>query len=230
LTGFTEKRAFFSMYPVGLQSVRQEVRTTVFLDWSLALGAGALFGLAGRREVAASTSLARTRAFRWGLVYLHLGVLAISLTLYAIEPAWMWMYWVDPTHLPIAVVALAFVLYEVCYIAGFALASELERWRRNATWLLAGGMMIAISAAEVATRYRLFHFGTYDEFHAGKAVLGLKTSPFHLEPAMAIVLGPGLLATVAIVLVALKIWRDDERRTVAPKPDVGVIPAEYTAN
>ena len=202
---------------------------TVFLDWSLALGAGLFFGLAGRREVEASPSFTRTRAFRWGFVYLHLGVVAISLTLYALEPAWMWMYWVDPSHLPVVVVALAFVLYEVCYLAGFALASELERWRRNSTWVLVGGMFAAITAAEVATYHRLFHFGTYSEFLAGRAVLGIRFSPFHLEPAMAIVLGPGLLATVAVVWLALKIWRDNERRDVPPKAGVGVVPAEYTA-
>jgi hypothetical protein len=198
--------------------VREGVIETVFLDWALALGSGLLFGLAGRGEVASSPSLVRTRAFRWGLIYLHLGVLAISLTLYAIQPAWMWMYWVDPAHLPVVVVILAFVLYEVCYIAGFALAAELERWRRNATWALAGAMFVAINAAEVATRTRLFHFGSYSDFAAGRAPLGIRFSPFHLEPAMAIVLGPGLIATVAIVVVAVKLWKDDQRRVPAGAP------------
>jgi len=185
---------------------------TVFLDWGLALGAGLLFGLAGRNEVASASSLFRTRAFRWGMAYLHIGVIAISVTLYAIEPAWMWMYWVDPTRLPIVVVVLTFVLYEVSFIGGFALAAELERVRRNATWILAGGIGAAITAAEVATRVRLFHFGSFDEFAAGRAPLGLDTSPFHLEPAMAIVLGPGLLATAAVVVIAVRLWKDDERR------------------
>jgi hypothetical protein len=185
---------------------------TVFLDWGLALGAGLLFGLAGRNEVASTPSLFRTRAFRWGLAYLHIGVIAISATLYVLEPAWMWMYWVDPTKLPIVVVVLAFVMYEVAYIGGFALAAELERVRRNAAWILALGMFAAITTGEIATRTRLFHFGSFDEFAAGRAPLGLETSPFHLEPAMVIVLGPGLLATAAIVVIAIKLWRDDERR------------------
>jgi len=219
---------FFPVCPLPLQSKHEGVIETVFLDWALALGAGLLFGLAGRGEVRSSPSLVRTRAFRWGLVYLHVGVLAISLTLYALEPAWMWMYWVDPTHLPIVVVALAFVLYEICYVAGFALAAELERWRRNATWAVAGAMFLAINAAEVATRTRLFHFGSFDEFAAGRAPLGIDFSPFHLEPAMAIVLGPGLLATAAVIVIALRLWRDTERRAGANAP-VDVAPATYTA-
>lgn len=201
---------------------------TVFLDWGLALGAGLLFGLAGRNEVASADSLFRTRAFRWGLAYLHIGVIAISATLYVLEPAWMWMYWVDPTRLPLVVVVLAFVMYEVAYIGGFALAAELERVRRNATRILAGFAGVAITAAEVATRTRLFHFGTFDEFAAGRAPLGLETSPFHLEPAMVIVLGPGLLATVAIVVIAVRLWRADERRamsTPAGATEASTVPA-----
>ena len=200
---------------------------TVFLDWALALGAGLIFGLAGRREVAASPSFTRTRAFRWGFAYLHLGVLAISLTLYAIEPAWMWMYWVDPARLPVVVVVMAFLLYEICYVAGFALAAELERWRRNSTWVLVGAMGAAITAAEFATRVRLFHFGSFDDFAAGRAPLGIDFSPFRLEPAMAIVLGPGLIATAAVVVLALRLWRSDQRRPAGDAP-VAVAPAEYT--
>jgi hypothetical protein len=199
------------------------------LDWALALGSGLLFGLAGRAEVRTADSLLRTKSFRWGLAYLHLGVLAISITLYALEPAWMWMYWVNPAQLPIVVVVLSFLVYEFCYVAGFALAAELERWRRNATWGVAIAMFLAINAAEVATRTRLFHFGSYEEFAAGKAPLGLDFSPFHLEPAMAIVLGPGLLATAAIVIVAIKLWRDTERKaTSAVPPDLA--PAASPAN
>lgn len=189
---------------------------TVFLDWALALGAGLLFGLAGRGEVANAPSLARTRAFRWGLAYLHVGVIAISAALYVIEPAWMWMYWVDPSELPIVVVILSFLVYELCYVAGFAIARELESIRRNATWGLVAIMFPAITAAEIATRVRLFHFGTFEEFHAGNAPLGIDFSPFRLEPAMAIVLGPGLIATAAIVVLTIRLWRVDRARITSP--------------
>lgn len=189
---------------------------TVFLDWALAFGAGLLFGMAGRGESAAVGALVRTRAFRWGLAYLHIGVIAISVTLYVIEPAWMWMYWVDPRQMPLVVVVLAFLLYEVCYFAGFALASEIERIRRNATWAIAGAMFAAITAAEVTTWHRLFTFGTHTEYAAGSARPGIETGPFHIEPAMVIVLGPGLLATAAIVVMAVKLWRDDVARFGRP--------------
>ena len=193
---------------------------TIFLDWALAFGAGLLFGMAGRGESAAVGSLTRTRAFRWGLAYLHLGVIAISVALYLMEPAWMWMYWVDPERVPVVVVALSFLLYEVCFFGGFSLASEIERQRRNATWAIAGVMFAAITAAEISAWRRLFHFGSLEEFNAGAAPLGLRFDPFRIEPAMAIVLGPGLLATAAIVVIAVRLWRDDVRRFGRPSARV----------
>ncbi|MGH2795600.1 MAG: hypothetical protein ACRDKG_15010 [Actinomycetota bacterium] len=182
---------------------------TVFLDWALAFGAGLLFGMAGRGESASVGALMRTRAFKWGLAYLHIGVIAISATLYAIEPDWMWMYWVDPRPLPIVAVVLVFLAYEACFFAGFALASEIERQRRNATWILTGIMFAAITLGEVLTYKRLFYFGTIDDHQAGTLTPGISFDPFHLEPAMVIVLGPGLLATVAVVVIAVRLWRDD---------------------
>jgi hypothetical protein len=192
----------------------EEVVETIFLDWGLALGAGLLFGMAGRGESAAVGALVRTRAFKWGLGYLHVGVIAISVTLYAIEPDWMWMYYVDPAGLPLVTVAICFFLYEVCYFAGFALASELERIRRNVTWAVVGVMFVAITAAEVVSRDRLFRFADSPAFAAGRK--GITLSPFHIEPAMAIVLGPGLIATVALVVIAVRLWRDDVKRFGRP--------------
>ena len=210
-----------------VQWPREGVISTVFLDWALSFGAGLLFGLAGRGEVTAARSLFGTRAFRWGLVYLHVGVLAISLTLYGLNPAWMWMYWVDPARLPVVVAVIAFLLYEVCFIGGFALAAELERRRAGATLGLAGVMFLAITAGEVSSRVRLFHFGTFGEFAAGRAPLGIGFSPFHLSAEMAIVLGPGLLATAAIVVVLLRLRRADVREFGAKAP-IPVVAPEYT--
>jgi hypothetical protein len=189
---------------------------TIFLDWGLSFGAGLLFGMAGRGESAAVGALVRTRAFKWGLAYLHIGVIAISVTLYILEPNWMWMYYVDPVGLPLVVVALCFFLYEVCYFAGFAIASEIERVRRNVTWAVVGVMFVAITAAEIVTRDRLFKFADSGDF----ALLGRKgitLDPFHIEPAMAIVLGPGLIATVALVVIAVRLWRDDVKRFGRPQ-------------
>lgn len=177
---------------------------TVFLDWGLAFGAGALFAIAGRDEVAGTPQRLRTRAFRWGFAYLHLGVLSISLTLYAINPDWMWMYWIDPSALPAGIQALAFVLYEVCFVAGFLLAAELAR---RSAWLLAGLTAAAITTLEITARTRLFRFGTIDEFQAGTADPAIATDPLTIATEFWLVAVAGLISLAAMAALLLKLAR-----------------------
>ena len=189
---------------------------TIFLDWALCLSAGLLFGMAGRGESASTGKLMGTRAFKWGFGYLHLGIIAISATLYVMEPEWMWMYWVVPGQIPILVVVQAFLVYEVCFLAGFAIASELERIRRNATWAVVGALFAAITVFEFTARQRLFYFADRPEVDLLNRHPGISFSPFHIEPAMWIVLGPGLLGTIAAVIIAVRLWRDDVARYGRP--------------
>ena len=199
-----------------LQSRTKGVVETVFLDWALCFAAGLLFGMAGRGESASTGKLMGTRAFKWGFGYLHLGIVAVSVTLYVMEPDWMWMFWVSPVRIPILVVVLAFLMYEAAFIAGFAIASELERIRRNATWIVVGGLFSAITVFEFAARDRLFNFGTIAEQQAGTLGPGIGLDPFHIEPAMVVVMGPGLLGLIAAVVIAVRLWRDDVARYGRP--------------
>ena len=186
---------------------------TIFLDWALCFSAGLLFGMAGRGESASTGKLMGTRAFKWGFAYLHLGIIAVSVTLYVMEPTWMWMYWVNPYVLPIGIAVISFLMYEAAFIAGFAIASELERVKRNATWAVVGALFAAISAFEFAARDRLFFFA--DSASAAR-VSGLSFNPFHIEPAMIIVMGPGMLGLAAAVVIAVRLWRDDVARFGRP--------------
>lgn len=172
---------------------------TVFLDWGLAFGSGVLFALAGRNQIAGSVSRVRTQAFRWGFAYLHLGVLAISVALYLMNRDWMWMYWVDPRQLPIGIEALAFVMYEVCFVAGFLLTSEVSR---RFGWTLAAATAAAITFLEVTARTRLFRFGTLEQFRAGDAAPAVAFSPLRVQPEwwLVSVAGVASLAVLAILL------------------------------
>lgn len=187
---------------------------TVFLDWGLSLGAGLLFALAGGAE--ARERRFDSRAFRWGLAYLHLGVVALSIALYALEPDWMWMYWVDASTLPVAVHVLAFVMYEVCFLAGFTLGAELKT---NHAWGVVALTALAISATEYTTRTRLFHLGTFDEFAAGRASAAVATDPLRIEAAWWIVSIGGVVSMVALIVALRRLYlagRRSSRAAEAP--------------
>lgn len=177
---------------------------TVFLDWGLAFGAGVLFAIFGRAELAGASSRLRTRAFRWGLIYLHAGVLTISITLYAINADWMWMYWVDPRVLPLGIVILTFALYEVCFLAGFLLTAELAR---GPAWVVAGATAAAITTLEIAARGRLFRFGTLNEFRSGIAEPAIAFGPLRVQPEWWLVGIAGGISLVALALMLRKLSR-----------------------
>ncbi len=174
---------------------------TVFLDWLLSFGTGTLFAIAGHAEVAGAQHRLRARAFRWGMLYLHLGILSISLALYAVERDWMWMYWVDARALPAAIQVLAFALYEVCFIAGFFLAAELQR---RAAWLIAAATAAAITTLEVAARTRLLRFGSLAEFQAGTAAPAIDLDPVRVQPEWLLVSVAGV---ASLGVLAFMLWR-----------------------
>jgi len=143
---------------------------TFFLDWGGAFGIGCVFGLAGRTEFATARSLLQTRAFRFGLAYFELAFLPIAIALYLARPDWMWMYWLDHTSLPIAVVVLAFAMYQLAFVAGFVIAPALEGSKRGAGIALALATGALLTAGEFAARTRLWHFGTLAEYDRGEGI------------------------------------------------------------
>ncbi len=172
---------------------------TFFLDWPLSFGVGALFGLAGIGAPGFAS-----RAFRTGFAYLQVGIVGIALALFALRPDWMWMYWVDAGALPVAVTVLAFVLYEVCFVAGFAIAQALSR--RTAI-VMTTAVVLGLTAAQLLTWNRLTQFGTLAEYTRGASRGGIATDPLHLEPAMAIVMFAGTASLGVAVFLAVRLWR-----------------------
>ncbi|HVL32217.1 MAG TPA: hypothetical protein VM600_01390 [Actinomycetota bacterium] len=162
-----------------------EVVATFFLDWGFALGTGLLFGLVTRHAPA-------RRSFSFAALYLHAGVLPIAIAYYVWHPDWMWMYWVPDDSLPIAVVVQSFVLYEVCLIAGLAIA-------RGAPPRVAVGSTVVTAiaglAGAVAARDRLLRFGAAEDFARGR--LEAAMSP---EIVVLALTGAASLAMLALLL------------------------------
>jgi multisubunit Na+/H+ antiporter MnhB subunit len=141
---------------------------TVFLDWLLSLGVGLLFGRLGMRALEDGRSRLASPAFRAGALTQAV-LMAVSVTLYALSPEWMWMYWADPAQLPLGIVVLAFAMYAVAFLAGFLLAPELERLRPGAAWWALGAVAAGATLLELLAWDRLTRLGTVSEFASGTA-------------------------------------------------------------
>jgi hypothetical protein len=182
---------------------------TFFIDWPASFGIGLAFGLAGRREIAAAPTPLRTRAFAYGFAYENLGFLSIALALYAARPDWMWMYWIDAGSLPVTVTTLGFAIYELAFVAGFAMAPALESTRRGAGIALAVATGAGLIAGEVVTRTRLLRFGTIEQFRAGTARGAFEQG---VAPEFALL----LVAIVASGVALLVLLRCAARRPAHP--------------
>ena len=179
-----------------------EVIETFFLDWPFCFAAGLLFSMAGAREIARARSPYKTAAFRTGFAYTQAGLLGIGIVFYALRPDWMWMYWVESARIPVVVVVLCFAMYEVAFLAGFALGPVLAA--RVKTTIAATA--ICLGAAEYAPRTRLLHLGSLEGFTAGEPA-EIAFSPFHVTGMGWAVLAIVPLSAAALILLALRVAR-----------------------
>jgi hypothetical protein len=101
----------------------------------------------------------------------------------------MWGYALDPATIHPWVVVWIFVLYYVCFFAGFNMVPKKGAW-----WVLAGvGALNLALLAIVWPRYS--KVGTYAEFHEGTAA-NLMDSPFNM--VLNIAFGVTILGTAAL--------------------------------
>jgi hypothetical protein len=143
------------------------------------------------------------------MVMTYVGIIVIPCTmyLYLAHADWMWQYLVDQSHIPhLAVVpvlaANAAALLGAYYGMGRLLRSD--RYRHLSPGVIGGGGVFLAGLTLIA-RPRLFTYGTYDEYHAGRAL-----------PLLDVKLGYVLIAMITGVLgatafVAWELWRDGRR-------------------
>lgn len=168
---------------------------TVFFDWVLSFGVGLLFGIVGRRELESARARQAPRAVRWGFAGQSRAVIPVALALYALAPEWMWMFWVDPGRLSLGVEVFAFGMYYVSFLAGFLLAPELERLRKNLGWGVWAAGSVGLAVAAALTAERLGALGSVAEFEAGRAA--------SFAGAPLLVAAVGLPASSVVIVLAL---------------------------
>ena len=120
---------------------------------------------------------------------------AIPAYAYITNPAWMWGYALDPATIHPWVVVWIFVIYYLCFFAGFSMVPKKGGW-----WLLAGvGVLNLVLLALVWPRYS--KVGTYEEFHNGTAA-NLMDSP--LSTTLNIAFGVTVVGTALLYFWAIR--------------------------
>jgi hypothetical protein len=132
----------------------------------------------------------------------------ITLYLYLAHPAWSWMYLIDPSSVPGLAVITLLVAHGGAAIAGWYAGARLiragKRQEQIALYgLIAGGVVLL--AALLLSWGRIGRYGTYGEFHDGRALSLTEVKLGYVLVALTI----GLL--VAAGFVALELMRDSRR-------------------
>jgi hypothetical protein len=145
-------------------------------------------------------------AFPLVAIFIAVVLTPISLYLYLAHPAWSWMYLVDPAEVPGLAVLPLLVLHGGAVVAGWHLGARLIRTGREkqARYGLLGAGLVVLLAAAIGWR-RLGHYGSYDDFHSGRAIDIFDVKLGYVLVGLALGIGS------AASYVALELARDSRR-------------------
>jgi hypothetical protein len=130
----------------------------------------------------------------------------VALYFILVHPAWSWMYLVDPSRLPFGVSVLVLLADVAALLGGYLLGWVLLRQRRERLLFgLLALLMVCLLVFLIVCRGRLMHSGTFDEYHAGRA---LTVGEGKIGWALA---ATSMGVAVAAVLVGLTLWEQGKR-------------------
>jgi hypothetical protein len=143
------------------------------------------------------------------LVAIFIGVVLtpVTLYLYLAHPAWSWMYLFDPsgvTGLTMASLLAHAGMVVAGWYAGVRLVRAGKKKELVALYVLAGGTVLALVAI-VLFWGRIGRYGTYVEFHDGRALQLMEVKLGYVLVALA------LGVATAVGFVGLELMRDSRR-------------------
>ncbi len=166
----------------------------------LSLGIGMSFSLArGERETEEETVFADA-FFLAGLGFHALVAFGVAFLCYLLYPDWMLMYLADRRKIPRWLIFCIFTAYFVMYVFGYLLVFPLRKKRSFLPVSVFIFILASIFALIFASFDRLWHVGTYEEYHRGEAMPMNKTKLFPL-------LSAAMPAAVAALIVLIKVLR-----------------------
>ena len=131
----------------------------------------------------------------------------VTLYLYLAHPAWTWMYLFDPSGLP-GLTVVALLAHAGMLVAGWFAGARLVRAGKKreqaARYALAGGALVVLVAIGLAWG-RVGRYGTFDEYHDGRALELLAVKLGYVLVALAAGVG------IAAGFVGLELMRDSRR-------------------
>jgi hypothetical protein len=131
----------------------------------------------------------------------------ITLYLYLAHPAWSWMYLFDPSGLP-GLTVIALLGHAGAVMAGWFAGARLVRAgkaRQQAARYALAGAALAVLAATMLAWGRVGRYGTFEEFHDGRALALREVKLGYVLVALAAGVG------IAAGFVALELMRDSRR-------------------
>lgn len=145
-------------------------------------------------------------AFPLVAIFIAVVLTPISLYLYLAHPAWSWMYLVDPDGVPGLAIVPLLVLHGGAVVAGWYLGARLIRTGRDkqARYGLLGAGLVVLLAAAIGWG-RLGHYGSYGDFHGGRALDIFDVKLGYVLIGLALGIGS------AASYVALELARDSRR-------------------
>ena len=127
-------------------------------------------------------------------------VVPISLYFYAAQPAWSWLYAVDPASVPMLAWLPLVVAHAGLVVAGWYLGARVLRSGATArVWYCVASVALLMAVAIVLCWHRLLSSASYAGFHAGLA-MGIFKAKLGFAILVAVL---SLAGSTAFVLIEL---------------------------
>lgn len=184
---------------------------TVQLDVFLTFLLGLLFSLVSPKADLEKPLLKRP-SFRLSFLYLLVVGVGVAVGAYVINPAWMWMYWVDPKGIPVSHLIVLFgLIYPGSFMLGYLWAPYLKAagWGWRVLGIVAGYEVILVLTTLPT---RLLRVGTFDQWMQGQTVPLFSFTPPSFTPLffeLLIGLGIAIFGGIGLLLHLLKLSKQE---------------------
>ncbi len=184
-----------------VKAILNDQSGTVQLDIILTGLLGLLFSLMSPKDDQ-QKPLFKRKSFNLSFLYRLISGVGVAVGAYIIEPAWMWMYWIDPSGIPVSHIVFLFaVIYPGSFLLGYLAAPYLEKagwgWR-----VLAALVAYEVIFVIVNLTTRLWKVASFEQFAKGETVPLVSFSPFSLTPlAVELTIGLGIAVSSGVALL-----------------------------